>query len=116
MLLALALAVVGAAVDVVTARGLGTGYVAGYAAGCTLAALLVRRQELRVAVFAPPLIYVGVVLSAGLVSGSVPRTLPRQSIELLTRLILGAPVLVATTVLVLLTAWARGALRHPRDR
>ena len=116
VLLALALAVAGAAVDLVTARGLGAGYAAGFAAGCTLAVLLVRRQGLRVVVFAPPLIYAGVVLAGGLVGGSVPRTLPRQSVELLTQLIVGAPVLVATTVLVLLIARARGASPQRRSR
>ena len=61
--------------------------------------------------FAPPLINAGVALGVGLLSGTVPRTVVRQGVELVTVLVLGAPALLAAVSLVVLVVLLRAAQR-----
>ena len=115
VLLSVAVALAAAAVDLGTGRGLalGPGFATAFLAGSALAALLVRRSRLAVAALAPPLVYAGLMLAAGLASG-VPLTVPRQGVELFTRLILGAPVLIGGTAIAVVVTVLRGHRRRLR--
>jgi hypothetical protein len=115
VLLALALGLVGGAVDVVTGSGLREVFAVSFVSGCLLAALTVHREDLVAAVVMPPLVYVVLAL----VGGAVEKTtgggsfLTRQAIELVNALVLGAPVLMAATLAALVVAvfrWTAG--RH----
>jgi hypothetical protein len=57
LLLLVAVALAGGAIDVVTGTGLRLGFAIGLALGSLLAALLVDRHGLLVVVFAPPLVF-----------------------------------------------------------
>ena len=104
-------ALVGVAFDLITGRDLRTVSGICFVLGCALGTFLVRRSDLRKMMFAPPLLYAAVLLGTSLVRGVVPRTLARQGVELLTRLVLGAPVLVAATVVAVIVAALRGTFR-----
>lgn len=110
MLLALVVALLGGALDEVTGRGFGRIFSVFFVTGCVLAALLVRRKHLLAVVAAPPLLYAGLALAAGLARGL--RSLRLQALELLTSLLVGAPTLVGATLLVLVVAVVRGVLRQ----
>ena len=112
VLLALAVGLVGVAFDLITGRDLRAGTAVAFVLGCAIGTFLVRRSGLRRMMFAPPLLYTALMLGTSLVRGVVPRTIPRQFVELLTRLILGAPALVAATVLAVLIGVLRGAFRR----
>ena len=113
VLIALGVSLTGGLVDVLTGPGLGTAFAVCFVAGCVLAALLVRRQDLMVVVVAPPLVYAAVALVAGVVSGSSTggSLLVRHALDLFTALVLEAPALMLATLLSLLIALARGLLR-----
>ena len=111
VLLALALSLLGAGFDLLGGRTLGVGFAVCFVVGCLAAACAVQRRSLKVVLFAPPLIHAGVALGVGLLSGTVPRTVVRQGVELLTVLVLGAPALLAAVSLVVLVALLRAAQR-----
>lgn len=113
--LALTLGVIGALIDVNTGRGLRTVFAICFIAGSALAAMLVHREDLKASVIMPPLTYcVLALIGAGLgrtsAAGSFIKT---QGLELVSALVLGAPVLYAATFLALLIAAIR-AKRSPR--
>ena len=110
--LALVVALVGVVFDLVTGRDLRTVSAVCFVLGCGAATFLVRRSGLRTLMLAPPLLYSGLLLLTSLVRGVVPRTIPRQAVELLTRLVLGAPVLVAAVLVAVVLGVLRGAFRR----
>jgi len=107
--IALALGVLGAFIDVNTGRGLRTVFAISFVVGCALAALLAHREDLKATVIMPPLVYcvvalIGAAIGTTEVAGSFVKT---QGLELVSALILGAPVLYAATGLALLIAVVR---------
>ena len=107
--IALALGFVGAAIDVNTGRGLRTVFAICFVVGSALAAMLVHREDLKASVIMPPLTYcVLALIGAGIgqteVAGSFIKT---QGLELVSALMLGAPVLYAATGLALVIALIR---------
>ena len=109
VIVALLLALVGAAVDLGTGSGLREVFAVGFVSGCLLAAAAVHREDLKAAVVMPPLVYVVVALAAGAVestsaSGSF---LMQQAVGLANTVVLGAPVLVSGTLAALVTACVR---------
>lgn len=109
VLLALLLGFVGAVVDVKTGSGLRTLFSVCFLTGSVLAALTVHREDLLAAVTMPPLTYCVLALAGGAVgsaagSGSL---LKRQGLELLTDLVVHAPVLFLATGLALVIAVVR---------
>ena len=115
-MLGLILGTVGAVIDISSGRGLHSVFTICFVLGCALAALLVHREALRVAVVMPPLIYCVLALVGGTLN-KAPATgslLKSQGLELISALVLGAPVLYAGTVaaaLVALVRVVRGRLR-----
>lgn len=110
--LAVLLAVAGGLVDISTGTGFRTAFAVCFVAACGLAAVLVHRDDLRVAVFLPPLLYLAVALVASNVaktsaSGSL---LTRQALGLTSALVLSAPVLLVGTGLSLLIAIVRSLI------
>lgn len=81
-----------------------------FVAGSALAAWLVRRQDLRVAVIMPPLVYVTLALIGGAMenAGEPGSFLTQQALELANALVLGAPVLLVATGLAVAIAVFRG--------
>jgi len=112
--LALGLGLVGGTLDVLTGPGLRTVFALTFVAGSALAAWFVRRQDLRVAVIMPPLVYVTLALIGGAMenAGEPGSFFTQQALELANALVLGAPVLLIATGLAVLIAVFRGA----RDR
>ena len=107
--LALLLGFLGAAIDVNTGSGLRTGFAICFIAGSALAALLVHREDVKATVVMPPLTYcvlalIGAALGHTQAAGSFVKN---QGLELVSALILGAPVLYAGTGLALLIALVR---------
>jgi len=109
VVLALALSLIGAGIDLLGGNSLDLGFAVCFVLGCVLAVCTVRRSGLKTVAFAPPLVYAGVALLIGLVVGNVPRTVVRQAIELGTVLVIGAPALLIAVVLVVLVALLRAA-------
>ena len=96
---AVALGMLGAVIDVSTGRGLRTVFAVCFVLGSALAALLVHREDLKAAVIMPPLTYCAVAFVGGVVGnssagGSFVKT---QGMELISSLVLGAPVLFIAT-------------------
>ena len=115
VLLALALGLLGAVIDVKTGSGLRTLFSVSFVVGSVLAALLVHREDLCAAVSMPPLTYCVLALVGGAVgstatSGSL---LKRQGLQVLSDLAVHAPVLFLATGLALVVALAR---RRPGTR
>lgn len=114
--IALALGFLGAAIDVNTGRGLRTVFALCFIVGSALAALLVHREDLRASVVMPPLTYcvlalIGAALGQTQAAGSFVKT---QGLELVSALILGAPVLYTATGLALVIALVRArSARRP---
>lgn len=113
--IALALGVAGAVVDVNTGRGLRTAFALCFIVGSALAALLVHREDLKASVIMPPLTYcvlalIGAAIGHTEAAGSFVKT---QGLELVSALVLGAPVLYIATGLALVIAAIR-ARRDPR--
>lgn len=113
--IAIALGTLGAVIDVSTGRGLRTVFAICFVLGSALAALLVHREDLRAAVVMPPLTYCAVAFLGGVISNTSAggSFIKGQGLELLTALVLGAPVLFAATAAALVIAIVRG-LSHPR--
>lgn len=112
--LALVLGIAGAAIDVNTGLGLRTVFAVCFVVGCTLAALLVHREDLKAAVVMPPLVYCVLALVGGAL-GQTPAAgsfLKSQGLELVAALVLGAPVLFAATGAALLVALVRSVTRR----
>lgn len=107
--IALALGVLGAFIDVNTGRGLRTVFAVFFILGCALAALLAHREDLKATVVMPPLVYCVLALLGAAIGHSTPvgSFVKSQSLELVSALILGAPVLYAATGLALLIALVR---------
>lgn len=112
--LALILGLAGGAFDVITGPGLRGAFAVSFITGSVLAALLVRRESLRVAVVMPPLVYVVLALAGGAMetAGEPGSLLTQQAMELVTALVLRAPVLLIATALAL----AIGLVRARRER
>ncbi|MCU1587087.1 MAG: hypothetical protein JWN31_580 [Frankiales bacterium] len=115
--IALTLGVIGALIDINTGRGLRTTFGLSFIVGSALAALLVHREDLKASVIMPPLTYcVLALIGAGLgqteVAGSFVKT---QGLELVSALVIGAPVLYIATGLALVIAAVR-ARRNPIAR
>ena len=113
--IALALGFLGAAIDVNTGRGLRTVFALCFVLGSALAALLVHREDLKATVVMPPLTYcvlalIGAALGHTQAAGSFVKT---EGLELVSALILGAPVLYAATGAALVIALVR-ARRSPQ--
>ena len=109
MLLALVVGLAGAVIDVKTGSGLRTVFSVCFVTGSVLAALLVHREDLLAAVSMPPLTYCVLAVIGGAVgsaagSGSLVK---RQGLEVLTDLVLHAPVLFLATGLALVVAIVR---------
>ncbi len=114
--IALAFGVVGAVIDVNTGRSLRTVFAVFFIVGCALAALLAHREDLKATVVMPPLVYcvlalIGAALGRTQAAGSFVKT---QALELVSALILGAPVLYAATGLALVIALVRRAKSGPQ--
>ena len=114
--LALALGFVGAAIDVNTGRGLRTVFALCFVLGTALAAMLVHREDLKATVVMPPLVYcvlalLGAAIGHTRAAGSFVKA---EALELVSALILGAPVLYAATALALFIALGR-AFRSARQ-
>ena len=105
----------GAAVDLVTGNGLRLVFAVCFAAGATLTAALVHREDLRAAAVMPPLLYVILAVLGGAIdpqgaTGSLPAKL---ALGLLNALVLGAPVLVSATLVSLAVVLVRAVRRRP---
>lgn len=110
VLLAAGTALLGAAVDLLTGPSLGSTFAVLFVTGCVLAAVLVKRDGLRVVVVAPPLLYALLALLSGVTqSDGGPRTPVRQTLALFTELIIGAPALITATLAVVAVALVRSA-------
>jgi hypothetical protein len=113
--IALALGIVGAAIDVKTGHGLRTVFAVCFVAGSALAAVLVHREDLRAAVVIPPFTYcalavIGGFLGSTKVAGSF---VTKEGVALLDALVLRAPVLFVATGAALVIALVR-KVREPR--
>lgn len=113
-LLASAVGGAGAAVDLSTGSTFTLVFAGAFAAGCVLAVLLAHTEDVRAVAVMPPLVYLFLVAAGGSIdasagSGSLPT---RLALGLVNALILGAPVLVGTTVLTALLALLRRAGSH----
>ncbi len=107
--IALALGFVGAFIDVNTGRGLRTVFAIFFIAGCALAAVLAHREDLKATVIMPPLVYcvlalLGAAIGQTQAAGSFVKN---QGLELVSALIIGAPILYAATGLALVIAVVR---------
>lgn len=110
VLLAAGTALLGAAVDLLTGPSLGSTFAVLFVTGCVLAAVLVKREGLRIVVVAPPLLYALLALLSGVTqSDGGPRTPVRQTLALFTELIIGAPALITATLAVVAVALVRSA-------
>lgn len=114
MALALGLGLAGGLYDVLTGPGLRLVFAVCFIAGAVLAALLVRRRDLLVAVVLPPLAYVVIALVSGAVRGSstAGSFVVRQALDLFTALVLEAPALLVATAAALVVALVRGLGRR----
>lgn len=116
--LAIAMGVIGGAIDVATGEGLRMVFAIFFAIGCAVAAAVIHREDLVAAVTIPPLAYLALALLAGTVrgtgeGGSLAR---RQMSELYDALIISFPALATATAaagVVALVRWVghRGAPR-----
>ncbi|MDQ1710232.1 MAG: hypothetical protein QOG49_1617 [Frankiaceae bacterium] len=124
--LAIAMGVVGGAIDVASGRGLRLVFAIFFALGCAMAAAVIHREDLLAAVVIPPLAYLALALLAGTArgtgaGGSLAR---RQMSELYDALIISFPALATATAaaaIVALTRWglarrARAARRTQASR
>lgn len=108
VLLAFALAALGALLDARLSGALGWGFRLLFLAGTLLAAVLVNTRGMRAVAVAPPLVYALTVVLFGLLGGgATARTPSAQLVHLGTELIFGAPVLVLATVSAGLLVFAR---------
>lgn len=110
--LALLIGLLGAGVDIATGSGLREAFAIAFVSGSLIAAGTVHREDLVASVVMPPLVFVVLVLVAGLVegSGASGSLVMRQAVELVNALVLSAPVLMAGTLAALVVAVARRTL------
>ncbi len=106
VLLLLGLSAIGAVVDLSLGHGLDVAYAILFVAGCGVAAVGVQRGHLLVPVFAPALVFGGTVLTATLANTS-PLSLVNVAADGFIRLLEGAPVLFAGTLLALVVVLFR---------
>lgn len=115
ILLAAVLGAIGAAIDVNTGKGLRLVFDVCFVLGCALAVLRVHREDLRISLSMPPLLYCVLALFAGAVGNrTAALSLKGQALEVLTALITGAPVLFVATGVAVVLAVARGLTGRPR--
>lgn len=109
VIVVLVLGLVGGAIDVATGSGLREVFAVGFVVGCVFAALTVHREDLFATIVLPPLVYVVLVVLAGLTESTATQgsLVTRQLIGLANALILGAPVLLVGTGLAAAVATAR---------
>jgi hypothetical protein len=107
--IALALGFVGAFIDVSTGRGLRTVFAVCFIVGSALAALLAHREDLKATVIMPPLTYCFLALAGTAIgqTGVAGSFVKRQALELVSALVLGAPVLYTATALAAVIAIVR---------
>lgn len=110
--LAVAMGVVGGAIDVASGRGLRIVFAIFFIVGCAAAAAVIHHEDLLAAVVIPPLAYIALALLAGSVhSRSAGGSLARHQIsELYDALILSFPVLffaTAAAATVAVVRWLR---------
>lgn len=115
--LAIAMGVVGGAIDVASGRGLRMVFAAFFVIGCASAAALIHREDLLAAVVIPPLAYLALALLAGTVratgeSGSMAR---HQVSELYDALIISFPALFTATSVAATVALFRWAASRRRS-
>lgn len=93
---------------------LGLLFALAFSGGAVLAVLLVHREDVGAAVVAPPLVYAAVLGTLGALTGTSDGTGPlqRAALDVFTALVVGAPVLLGTTAVVLVLALARGLGRR----
>ena len=113
---ALVVGAAGALIDVFRGEGLSTVFAVCFIGGCAWAALKVHREDLVAVVVMPPLVYVAIALLADAFSNTTATGgwVTRQVLELVTSLVLGAPVLLSASALTLAIAVIRG--RRARSR
>jgi hypothetical protein len=115
---AIAMGVVGGAIDVASGRGLRVVFAVFFFLGCAAAAALIHREDLLAAVVIPPLAYIALALLAGTVRGSgAGGSLARRQIsELYDALIISFPALfyaTAAAATVALVRWIAVSRRRP---
>lgn len=116
--LAIAMGIVGGAIDVASGRGLRLVFAAFFVTGCASAAALIHREDLLAAVVIPPLAYLALALLAGTVrasgeGGSVAR---RQVSELYDALIISFPALFTATAVAASVALIRWVASRRRTQ
>lgn len=121
MLLALALGLVGAVIDVATGTGLRTAFAVCFLLGCVAAATLVHHEDLMATVVMPPLLFVVLAAVASVLDkgGGVGSWLTRRVFDVVTTMVTSAPVLfwavgATLTVTVLRFVGYRASLRRRR--
>ena len=109
VVLALAVGLLGAVIDIKTGSGLRTVFSVSFVTGSVLAALLVHREDLVAAVSMPPLTYCVLALVGGAVgtTATTGSLLKRQGLQVLSDLVVHAPVLFLATGLALVIALVR---------
>lgn len=115
--LAIAMGIVGGAIDVASGRGLRLVFAVFFVIGCAAAAALIHREDLLAAVVIPPLAYLALALLAGTVRGSLAgdSLARRQMSELYDALIISFPALFTATAAaatVALARWVTAARRR----
>ena len=112
--LALTLGLAGGAYDIFTGPGLREVFAVSFVTGSVMAALLVHRESLRVAVVMPPLVYVLLALLGGAMetAGEPGSLVSQQALELVNALVISAPVLLTASALALVIGVVR-ARRGP---
>ena len=107
--LALTLGLAGGAYDIFTGPGLREVFAVSFVTGSVMAALLVHRESLRVAVVMPPLVYVLLALLGGAMetAGEPGSLVSQQALELVNALVISAPVLLTASALALVIGVVR---------
>lgn len=109
VLLVLAVGLVGVGIDVLTGTGLRLVFGACFVIACALAALLIRREDLRAAAVLPPLLYLALALVAAELEAPAGggSFLSAQIVSAVNALVVGAPTLVTATVVALVVVVVR---------
>ncbi|MHB8340831.1 MAG: DUF6542 domain-containing protein [Mycobacteriales bacterium] len=107
-------AVLGVIISSVGGGGLGTPFVVLFVAGCLLAAARVRRADLRTTVVMGPLVYLGALVLADLLSPSPGGSswVTSQASTVATNLVVHAPALYLATGATAITATTRRWVAH----
>ena len=112
--IALGFGAFGGFIDVLTGQGLRATFAIFFVVGCALAAALAHREDLYAVIVMPPLCYLLLALVADVIDKAqiAGSWLSQQFAELLSALVLQAPVLLVATAL----AAAIATARRRRDR